>query len=249
MNKDGTIPEEFLIQERAWVAANRPAFQDMQKWGYAPENVGLKDFPLPIYKLPGRGVQHYNSPPGPEQFIVSCSTLPNGSLVLGLVINPAIMPDLANVTPETIPIFHFAITQAGTEWHAQHAIAHNQLGGTEPGIAFPSLSEIVAILSSKEKLSTVREMNIWTVASGLNTDVDRLDPSLQSLKMIMELNNAYVGNHTPEELIGSENAGQGILRVDILNFMSTPSVNKAELGKQISNRLIPTLTITFRFQE
>jgi len=247
INKDGTIPEEFLKQERAWVAANRPAFQDMQKWGYAPRNVGLKDFPLPIYNLPGEGIANFNPPSGP--YVVSCSTLPDGSLVLGLVINPYAMPDRASVTSETIPIFHVAVTQAGTEWHAQHAIAHNQLGGSEPGIAFPSISEIVAILSSKEKLSTVNEMNIWTVAATWKTDVNLLDPSFQSLKNIMELNKSYVGNHNPEELVGFIDEGQGLLKVDILNFMSTPNVNKVELGKQISNRLIPTLTITFRFQE
>jgi hypothetical protein len=114
LNKDGTIPEDYLAQERAWIAVNKPAFKDIQQAGYLDTLTYVRayNFPLPLYKViePGHGAG--GGQPGPEQFMVSCATLSDGSLVFGAVINPSVMSDRGSVTAENVPVFHFAFPQA-----------------------------------------------------------------------------------------------------------------------------------------
>ena len=249
MNKDGTIPDEYLKQERAWVAANRPPFKDIIGWARAPGNtVAPGEFPLSMYKLISRGPKEKPQSKLPEQSLVGCAILEDGTFVLSMVVRPPYMSDIANVTPETVPIFHIALTQSGIDFVNTHSGLKNVVSMYRNSSLVPNISEIISVLTNQEVLARHTYFNIFTIRVSENTDIDKLDPSLQSLKNIMWANSSYVGNWTEQELIGSEGQGSGILKTDIFLFMSEDSA-KVERGKQISTRLIPALAISIEFGE
>jgi len=192
-----------------------------------------------VYSIfaPGRGYGQ----PGPEQWMTSCAALPDGTIVFSAIVRPSYMPDMLNVTPDNIPVLHFAYPQASHDWVMEHTDLFYQLEGARGPVASPS--EVLEMINSPYQMAALKNMSFWVVAPASNLfDLTVLPPALEPLSRFIALNSAY-----DSEIITRQWPGFVDITGDLVMFMSYGNVDGLPLSGQLSNIVLPVLGISFAY--